>query len=396
MMNWAKQQLANVAGTQEPIYGPQAIQSVAKQAEKTPYTELTKEHLKWVAMESTCVETQTFYLMADSGHLAMVQVIYSNVAGIRTTCQFNTKVFYPDRKLPNLWSSDALSNHGFDADRVGFFADSVALDLSPEADSYTIKSVVNENSLVNLKITRIAPGFHVGEDGKSYFGTDPKNPWGSMRHAFWPRCQAEGTIITKDKELDFKGQAFFVHALQGMKPHHAAAKWNFMNFQSPSFSAVMMEYTTPSSYGSTIVNVGGLARDGEIITAGSLNSATHVEKNQDEETGWPEPVAVKYVWGGKTKDGKDISAVLEGPLGTRLDKVDVMEKVPGFVKTFVGGVVGTKPYIYQVIRPNATLEFLLTTEKYSPDPKLKLKVKIGDEEKEEEGIIFSESTFISE
>lgn len=31
-------------------------------------------------MESTCVETQTFYLTADSGHLAMVQVIYSNVA----------------------------------------------------------------------------------------------------------------------------------------------------------------------------------------------------------------------------------------------------------------------------------------------------------------------------
>ncbi len=31
-------------------------------------------------MESTCVETQTFYLMAKTGHLAMVQVIYSNVA----------------------------------------------------------------------------------------------------------------------------------------------------------------------------------------------------------------------------------------------------------------------------------------------------------------------------
>lgn len=31
-------------------------------------------------MDSTCVETQTFYLMADDGHIGMTQVIYNNVA----------------------------------------------------------------------------------------------------------------------------------------------------------------------------------------------------------------------------------------------------------------------------------------------------------------------------
>jgi Svf1-like N-terminal lipocalin domain len=30
-------------------------------------------------MESTCVETQTFYFMSDDGVVAMAQVIYSNV-----------------------------------------------------------------------------------------------------------------------------------------------------------------------------------------------------------------------------------------------------------------------------------------------------------------------------
>ncbi len=69
-----------MAGTQEPIYGPSAIQSVAKQAETTPYTELKREDLKWAAMDSTSVETQSFYLMADDGHMALAQVIYSNVA----------------------------------------------------------------------------------------------------------------------------------------------------------------------------------------------------------------------------------------------------------------------------------------------------------------------------
>jgi hypothetical protein len=72
--------MANVVGTQEPIYGPSAIQSVAVQAKTTPYSELTTKDVKWAAMDSTCVETQSFYLFAETGHIALAQVIYSNVA----------------------------------------------------------------------------------------------------------------------------------------------------------------------------------------------------------------------------------------------------------------------------------------------------------------------------
>lgn len=141
--------------------------------------------------------------------------------GVRTTCQFNSKIFYPDGKTPNLWTSDPLHNFGFDDDKHSFFADNVSLDLAEDGSSYTIKSAVNEENMVNLKFTRAAPGFVVGKDGTSYFGTDPEHPWGSMRHAFWPRCTVEGKFITKTGEVDMKGKGLFVHALQGMKPHHA-------------------------------------------------------------------------------------------------------------------------------------------------------------------------------
>lgn len=377
MFNWAKQQLANVAGTQEPIYGPSAIASVAEQARSTPYTELKREDLRWVAMESTCVETQTFYVMADSGHLAMAQVIYSNVAGIRTTCQFNTKVFYPEGKEPILWSSDPLENYGFDEDRLSFYADNVAVTLSDDGAQYTVKSAVNESSIVNLTFTKTAPGFQVGKDGTTLFGTDPAQPWGSMRHAFWPRNRVEGSIITKTGELDFKGHGSFLYALQGMKPHHAAARWNFVDFQSPTYSAIMMEYVTPPSYGSTLVNVGGIARDGEIVTAGASNSARHTEVKGDPENDWPQPGAVAFLWDGKTKDGQDVRASLEGALGDRLDRIDVMAEVPGFAKSIVGGIAGTKPYIYQFSAP------------------MTLKLDIGGEHTEEKGVLFSEATFIS-
>ena len=66
-------------GTQEPEYGPSAIQAVTKQAEETPYTELTKDDLKWKALEVTNVETQTFYLFSDEGELCFLQLIYNNV-----------------------------------------------------------------------------------------------------------------------------------------------------------------------------------------------------------------------------------------------------------------------------------------------------------------------------
>jgi Svf1-like protein len=110
----------------------------------------------------------------------------------------------------------------------------------------------------------------------------------------------------------------------------------------------MMEYTTPPSYGSTVVNVGAVAKDGEIIYAGATNSATHLDSLQDSENDWPEPKSVRFIWDGKTKDDSSFHAELEGSLGKRLDRIDIMAEVPGFVKAVVGSVAGTRPYIYQV------------------------------------------------
>jgi hypothetical protein len=243
-----------------------------------------------------------------------------------------------------------LNNHDFSEDKTGFYADDCAVELSEDGTTYTIKSMNDEQAVVNLTVKRTAPGFKAGKTGTTQFGTDLANPWGSMRHVFWPRCSAEGTITTKEGPVDFKGKAFFSHALQGMKPHHAAAKWNFCNFQGPTYSAILMQFTTPPSYGSTVVMVGVIAKDGEIITGGCKGDATHVAVKSDTENDWPEPTTVKYTWGGSTKDGKPVEAIVEGGLEEKLDRIDVMAEVPGFVKTIVANAAGTKPYIYQVCR----------------------------------------------
>lgn len=247
-----------------------------------------------------------------------------------------------------MWCSTQLKDVDFSDDKCNFYAKDCAVELSEDGSCYTIKSMNDSRSVVNLAIRKTAPGFVCGKDGKTLFGTDLSNPWGTMRHSFWPRCVAEGTITTAQGPIDLKGQALFIHALQGMKPHHAAARWNYADFQGKNVSAIMMEFTTPPSYGSTVVNVGGIAKDGEIITADCTNKATHLRTKQDDKNAWPEPEAIKFEWKGKTKDGKPVEAVLEAELEQRLDRIDVMAEVPGFVKQIVAGAAGTKPYIYQV------------------------------------------------
>lgn len=151
-----------------------------------------------------------------------------------------------------------------------------------------------------------------------------------------------------------------------------------MNFQSPTYSAVLMEFTTPASYASTLVRVAGIATDGKLLLANTnAGDVKHTATKQDADNDWPEPTAASYQWEGKTEDGKEITAQLEGSLGERVDRIDVMAEVPGFIKSIAATAAGTKPYIYQF------------------NSKLTIKVKVGDEVKEEEGILFAEATFIS-
>jgi hypothetical protein len=91
-----------------------------------------------------------------------------------------------------------------------------------------------------------------------------------------------------------------------------------------------------------------VAKDGEIIVAGSPFSSQFTKTETDPDTEWAEPKEAKFEWTGKTKDEKAVTAVVEGPLDTRLDRVDIMDEVPAFVKNIVAAAAGTKPYIYQV------------------------------------------------
>lgn len=134
-----------------------------------------------------------------------------------------------------------------------------------------------------------------------------------------------------------------------------ACKWNFLNFQSPTYSVINMEFTTPPSYGSTVVTVGAVAVDGAILFAGGQPAVKHTETSPDSDNSWPEPKAISWEFNGTTSDGTAAEAKVEGSMGKRMDRVDVMGEMPKFVKGIVAGASGAKPYIYQVPQSLSTV-----------------------------------------
>lgn len=298
------------------------------------------------------------------------------------TAQFTCRVFNPKVPEENVWTSTSLEDYSTEHDdHRTFSAKGVKVTLSDDNMTYKLKITVNPDTIVDFEITRETPALKIGKDGYTIFGTDTEKPWGTMRHLFWPRCSVNGVILLKGVPLDVKGRGEFIHGLQGMKPHHAARRWNFANFQGSKLSATMMEFTTPESYGSTTVNVGGIAMNGKILCATIDNVAEHVATEIDQDTEWPEPKRIKFEWRGVTAEQIEprikVHAIIEQELTRRLERVDVLAEIPPWLKKIAHGVSGTKPFIYQYAE------------------QAKITVYIGDEVVEDQGTLYSEATFIS-
>lgn len=316
--------------------------------DKNPFGALTREDLEWRAPWSSHVETQTFYFTSKSGHYGFAQIIQSNPVGLSFTAQFTCRVVHDDKPEESVWTSTHLED--YEAKGTEFNAHEVHVSLSQDCNSYKLSSNVCEDSIVDFTIVREAEGFKIGSDGTSLYGTDAAAPWGSMRHVFWPRASVKGSISIKGNKIDIDGHCMYVMAMQGMKPHHAAARWNFANFQGPTASAVVMEFTTPVSYGSQTVSIGAATHLNKLLFTSVDVKSTHIDASEDE-VGWPAPKKIEFDLQGPAPEAEDpkptVAAHLHADLSHLVERVDVMAEIPNFVKKVVAGVSGAKPYIYQ-------------------------------------------------
>lgn len=375
MFKWVQSGLSAVAGTAEPEYGREAIHTVIDKidAGKPVSRETTVEDFKWLSPNYTNVETQTFYFTClKSGHTGFAQVIHSNIMGVHTTAQFTFRLYNSKGDVvKNIWTSTKLDE--FETKGSNFTANGLSIEFSDDNNEITFKSNVCPESEIEFHIKKLVPGVIFGDDGTTLYGEDVENPWGSMRHVFWPRCEIKGTVVDKKlaETFDIDGYTMFVMALQGMKPHHAAKSWNFLNFHSENYSVVEMEFTTPRSYANTKVNISIVTSNDKILLTSVNNEVIHEDPEVDE-VGWPVPKSITF---NHDSSDKSFHADVKGKLENLVERVDVMAEIPQFVKNIVSGVAGTKPYIYQFCN-----EMTVTVNNDKP----------------EKGVAFSEATFISE
>ncbi|KAH3685453.1 hypothetical protein WICPIJ_003568 [Wickerhamomyces pijperi] len=351
MLKWVQSGISAVTGMAEPEYGPEYIHSITDTVkDKQPFTEATAEDFKWQKPESTNVETQTFYFTdLNQGLIGFAQVIHSNIIGMITTAQFTFKI-YNTKTAEQIWTSTKLED--FVIKGANIYAKNLSIELSEDGSTFHIVSKVNPESEVDLTITKVAPAAKIGKDGTTIYGDNIEEPWGTMRHVFWPRNTVTGEIkSTKEgsstgQTFKIDGKSMFVMAMQGMKPHHAAAKWNFLNFQGEKASVVLMEFTTPKSYASTTVSVAFVSSDEGIIATSVKNDCKHLNTKPDGEVGWDVPQALEFDLHGVNTSNEPVEAKITGDL-ILVERVDVMAEIPQFVKNIVSGVAGTKPYVYQ-------------------------------------------------
>ena len=384
MFKWIQGGISAVTGIAEPEYGEEYINTAVdrvKEQKIQPCQKVTRADLCWLTPEYTNVETATFYFNdLDSCIVGLAQVIHSNIAGLHTTSQFTCRIY--DTRHPeelNVWSSTKLEN--FRIEGTNFYADNLSIELNEASNKYHVVSNVNENTNLDLFFTQITEGCKLGTDPTTYYGDNIEEPWGKIRHIFWPRNKVVGTVSIKysicneenseegdqekliTKTLNFTEEApalsMFVLAFQGIKPHHAAKSWNFINFHSKEYSAILIEFITPKSYAHTKVSVGIVTDDKNILALTVDNDFKHVDSTVDS-VGWPVPksfcckfngllstVSNEKIQNDETTDADKFTAVVETPLNKLIERIDVMNEVPQFVKNIVSGVVGTKPYIYQ-------------------------------------------------
>ncbi|EDO14955.1 hypothetical protein Kpol_365p11 [Vanderwaltozyma polyspora DSM 70294] len=458
MLKWIQGGISAVTGIAEPEYGKDYIQTSTERVEnekKQPFRELARDELDWLKPDHTNVETVTFYFSnLETGILGFAQVIHSNIVGLHTQAQFTFRIYNSHQPGDlNVWTSTKLEN--FRIEGPNFYADDLSVELNEEGTSYVIKSNVNEISIVDLTVTRLTKGVKVGDDPVTYFGDNIEEPWGTMRHVFWPRNKVTGIIKVKKEKSKESGDeestnegvsednedegeesgeddddedddeeseeessddddddeseeepieyeeveivftekdpvySLFIMAFQGMKPHHAAKAWNFLNFHSEENSAVLIEFITPKSYANTKVSIGIVTSKDDILSVTVNNDFKHLNAEVDS-IGWKVPKNLCIEFNGvastvtdeeieneEVKDEHKVNVVVETPLKKLVERVDVMNEIPQFVKNIVSGIAGTKPYIYQ----------------FADDEEFTIQLNGGEKQR---GLGWTEVTFISE
>ncbi|KAI8147423.1 oxidative stress survival, Svf1-like protein [Fennellomyces sp. T-0311] len=345
------------------------------------YGKLDEHDLDWTLASGSSTENQVFYVTTKSGAFAFVQLIHSNIGIWNPTVSFTCRFYDPNSKTNNFKNINQTYKFELSEDKRSVKTDHFNITLDPTQTTYKIQ-ITHPELVVSMDFTRVDRGFKVG-GGRTYLGGDESSAAGFVSHKFWPRAAAKGTFIIDKVLHEMEGEGMFIHAIQGMQPQLIASNWNFCNFHSDKASLSMMQFQTTKQYGAVNINQGSLVLNDKLIMVSVENHVELLDLVKDEETEYNIPQKIKLTWKGKTikeeggDEPKDVQVTMVVSIKNLVDKIDVLNEIPWFLKKLVQTFV-VKPYIYQWL-DTATAEIV-----------------VGDEKVETEGKCFQELVFVSQ
>ncbi|KAL1934833.1 hypothetical protein VTP01DRAFT_7015 [Rhizomucor pusillus] len=383
MSSWFSQlssTVSNVTGIGQQV---SEVRTVADSVKDGQYYRALDEHdLDWTLASGSSTENQVFYVTTKSGGFAFVQLIHSNIGIWNPTISFTCRFYDPNTNTNAFKNINQAYKFDLSPDRRSVKTEFFNITLDEEQKTYKVQ-ITHPEVVVSLDFTRVDRGFKVGE-GKTYLGGgDQSSAAGFVSHKFWPRAVAKGTFIIDKVLHEVEGNGMFIHAIQGMQPQLIASNWNFVDFQAPNAALSMMQFQTTKQYGAININQGSIVLNEKLISVSVENTVELLDLQKDPDTDYDIPQHIKLTWKGKTikeegsqEEPKDVTVTMTVAVKNLVDKIDVLNEIPWFLKKLVQTFV-VKPYIYQWL-DTATAEIV-----------------VGEEKVQVEGRCFQELVFVS-
>jgi hypothetical protein len=187
-------------------------------------------------------------------------------------------------------------------------------------------------------------------DGKITFGEDEAD--GEIHMRFLPCGVARGNMTIAGESRAINAVGLGVHQFQGIRPNLVAARWHLAVFISDKDDAgeqtiaFMIQVSTPATYGSTIVNLGGVYGDGRLLALCREGKITSSSPNLEPHSGYYIPRHVRFEWRGVTIDNDPFYANCSVTPGILCERINLLDQLPFVMRKIVETFV-TKPYVYQ-------------------------------------------------
>lgn len=316
---------------------------------------------KW-RLAGTSWLTEAFYYKAftEDGALLFLQVAYSNVAWPNNTCSVFVKYYRPTDGLTMSWQETVTAlRMKCSADNMSVSVKDTAIEYKPPGDdglpTYLL-SHENEAFKLVLEFQPTEKPMQI-DNGETRYGA--KGSDGYILFQFIPCGTVTGYLQTKsstgaaEESVPIAGRGISIHQYQGVRPNVASTRFDVVYFSQATNTdpadrdtdLFMVQFRTPPGYGNFNINIGFMTCRGQLTALSTGNAVMVGEPVKDPESGYQLPTAMEMTWSGRNLDGQCFEASAQLKPTNCIAKINVLERVPFFVRKAVEMLVA-KPHIF--------------------------------------------------